>query len=402
MNLSLKGVLKGTGIITLANVAGAIFSFLFIPIVINKVGLDGYGSFVLYTTSMIVFQKLSNLQTWQISTKEGIDNDEVFFRFIGIDIVLGVIGGISYFVFFMLYYHSVEGQDSLLIGLFVASCIPVLSNSSLLAYFRNKEKFLQISIYLVCAPFLRLVILLNYNVENEIELVGIFLISEIIKCFILFHGYWGALKQFNLRGGYKSINNKKDVFWSWLSGISDLPVQAFDRLLIGALLGAEMAGVYHAIRRVGNVVTQFSAPVYQVIYQYFIRLNKNVIEQKILIRKITILLLLMNFTIVLLAFTLHDFWFEKFFEEVEVKWLVYGYLLCVSVVTALIYIHPLYMVKFGVKSNAITTLVFNVIFLFALCAFLNYISVEIMLFLVVCQMLLIVVYKILKVYNYDS
>lgn len=370
----LKKVIKAGVKLLSANIIVAGLSFLAMPLLVAKIGIDGFGEFVLYQTAIMLVFKLCNPQSWQAVSSiiygyELKDRFSVIQSAISIDIVctfLSILLGIFVYLFFCnwLNFLSID-----LINLILClAMLPCLQTGGLSSIYRLENRYFILAISDVSSASLKcLLIYLMSEGAGLTEVLAIYLISEVLKFSILLLPIFHQIIFFEMKKIKIIVPNLiKQIKWTWWGGIVDLPVNELDKLIVGYFLNMESVGLYQIIRRIGSIINIAASPLYQVLYPEAMKaaIEKNYMLIKSLIVKFSLMMFLCGALAFSFIYTTSSLW-QNFFSgelnEYSIQ-LILIYIVIQWGVIVFIHYHPIFTALNGVRANAILTMVLNLLF----------------------------------------
>lgn len=279
----LLSLASNSAILTGANVINALTMLFTIPLIIHHVSMAGYGVLVLIQAFSLIVTRFFDGQSWQVYIRAiGLGYDKLAALKVGLYLdglfFLGLllsIASVSHFV--QSWQNQVIPFD--ICALFVLS---ILNQSAFtwIGALRLEGKFFTLAMTTALPSIFRLLVLLLLSIiMSELSLRSIawvFALTELIRFFYTAICGWQLLRKHSIDSRKKTNSAWKAVqhftFWNWLMSLVDLPIQYLDSLLVGRFLSLELLGVYGTIKRIANVFSQLTSPLYQVIFPEFTRL----------------------------------------------------------------------------------------------------------------------------------
>lgn len=370
----LKKVIEASLKLLSANVIVAGLSFLAMPLLVAKIGIDGFGEFVLYQTAIMLAFKLCNPQSWQavssiIYRYELKDRLSVIQSALAIDIICSVLSiflGIIAYLFFSYWLNLLSVDFSNLI--LCLAILPCLQTGGLSSIYRLENRYFVLAISDVSsASFRCLLIYMMPEDASLTEALAIYVISEALKFLILLLPIFYRIIFFETKKIIKIVPSLiKQIKWTWWGGIVDIPTNELDKLIVGYFLNMESVGLYQIIRRIGSIINIAASPLYQVLYPEAMKaaLEKNHVLIKSLMVKFSLIMFLCGAIAFGFIYTTTSLWGQAFsgeLNEYSIQ-LVLTYIVIQWGVIIFIHYHPIFTALNGVKANAILTMALNLLF----------------------------------------
>lgn len=366
----MKVVLRNSALVTAANLGSAFAGFIFIPILVGKVGLGVYGQFVIALSLVTSIATLLDLQVWQPLTADLIANPtnhgtHVFSAFIS-EVCVVLVGTLVAFTVALCACFVGFCDWKVLKDILPLAITILLPTGSLLAYLRTTNRYDLTFLFVLVPPLLRILLFTTVKIVSLREVIVLYALSELTRIPFL---VWMLAKCVSGRSSWKMISLKR-VAWPWAAAVSDLPVTQLDRVIVGAALGVEMAAIYHVIKRIAQIFSQFAAPLNQVLYPELLRLLKNKDEReqiRIISRKIFLAIFSVGCIALAVSMASQDWWLHHFMPKLlPFKNVLHVYLFCQLIAISFVFIHPLILALIGNRTPAMLTLVTNACFVAAL------------------------------------
>lgn len=281
----IKKILKNFTLVASGNIIVSIFSIFILFFNVNNLGKDFFGLLAIFTTSIIIVDRLFTVDMWQQIIKFGNTyylkknynkfRDIYTFCFVN-EFILSILSFVTANIFLYIAFKIINFSiEYLTLGqIFSLSLIFRCSNSSI-GILRIFNKFNLITINQIFFSFITLLItfyfwLFNFKFEYYIYLYLIIFSFEHIFYNLISFTLWikkrkPSLFKINLNDKKLFLSVYKFSFSGWM--VSTLStIKNFDIHIIGFFFDIGSAGVYKFAASLASFSVKLSIPLQQVIF----------------------------------------------------------------------------------------------------------------------------------------
>lgn len=371
MYKSFLRVFTGNSVVQCSNLVVA-------SILITYIGLEWYGTFIIYQSYFYVLIALSrpNTSLSCVKFEVGNGNERKLYVSTSLDLM-------SPLIFLMLsplliaYFTNINYFD---LGIIIFASYFV-SNGTLLGVTRSAGRFGFITNIQIISSLLKVIFsyfFAAFFYSETLTPLNFFSGILFIDCIVWLLGYIlyiGILTPLIcISKFYSTFQDNMDFikfsFWGMLQSIIDLPVTQLDRLILSSTLGADAVGVYNLIKRIGSIVNQIVEPISVVMFPNFVSMLACGNYTAIIKTAKKTMFIVAVITIPISAFV---YLFFPFFDKllfasslIEYKELVILYILIQSLSLCFAWMNPLSNALGLMKENTIVLILANTVFTFNL------------------------------------
>jgi O-antigen/teichoic acid export membrane protein len=362
----------GTASVSAANLIIAI-------ILTNSKGIEYYGEFVFIQAIFLTYSVIFRPLTWQaiikyapVTTPESLINISL-----KIELLFSIIGAVFFNLFTYFFAEKYFGLET-----FILSIVFILiNNGTLIGFTRAKNSYYYVSFLIVISSISKVVIAITFSDEPLFVFFYMTLTEAVLWFLFLFYKYFqlNKIDDNRIYSSFNKVDFYKFSLWAMLHEILDLPVRHLDKIIVGGFLGNSAVGVLDLVKRISQVVAQFSVPLNAIVfpkYSYLIN-EKDFYAVKRISYLITAFLSLCSLFIVFVFYMIFDEVNEKLFSNqlLGYELIALGYLSIQLVAVVFVWVHPLSLIIMNMKSIAKIILIANSIYLLTLFLTLDYLGI---------------------------
>lgn len=309
------------------NSVTAVLSLVAFSVTARALGAAEYGILALIVTYARLIEQVVSFQSWQPVIKYGASlsgegQEQQRYALFKFGVLLDLLGSISAWVAgsaIALLCSGVLGWADATKTLIMCYCFVLLFRvgGTPIAILRLSGRFTALACYEVAVALLRLTLCAVGLLQGWglLYFTVVWAVAQALSSLVLvglaanelgWHGVAGVI-----RAPLHDVRNRFPGIWSFacssnLSLTIRSSAQQLDTLIVGALVGAEAAGLYHIAKRVGRLAQQVGVQVQAVLYPDVARLwaQGAVLEFKRAVLQVEILLAAFGvFLIVFFTFT---------------------------------------------------------------------------------------------------
>ncbi|PMO16613.1 oligosaccharide flippase family protein [Vibrio sp. 10N.222.54.F10] len=272
----LKRILIKSTPLLASSFLGAALTFFSAPLLINSLGLDGYGVYIALLALVQVVNVVFNIQTWQALINYWYQDKYIDKKYallskcIVVDSVSAGIGAVFFLITagHMADFLKISFDNELY---YMSALYIFFSQTSFsIGVFRLNDKFSLhaklISVFSILR-FVGVLIAVYFSFSPEGVLFIFLLIGIITNCVQFYIAC--RVSGFTLRT--MSINNTKVIgftrysLWVNMKVIADLPVTHLDKIIITTFLGTTYVGLYDILKKCSALIGLAASPIGQVV-----------------------------------------------------------------------------------------------------------------------------------------
>ncbi|MGI1970361.1 lipopolysaccharide biosynthesis protein [Shewanella baltica] len=392
------------------NAFNAIINMFLIFYISRVYGLDFYGEFVIYQTTIMIAYVVTKINVWQSFVHKYYffkNNSHVIKMHFGFDSFFSIISLVISFPIVAIIYDPV-------LALISSLYIVFYSNGFIVGLWRAKNKFNYYAIALNVCALLKLFVVFLIFFESAHEFVMFFFLCDILVWLSIWCGELILNKKniFSKPLYYillfnRALKNGKEVrfiFGCYLSSLIDLPVSQLDKLILALFVSPYYVGVYSLIRKVCQLISTVTEPVTHVLYSEY---NKLLMLGRI--KKVTLISKIFSFSIIFIGGILLLFvngTFNYFNDEFlknqlyEQKGLLLLGLAIQVIGLSFSWLNPLVLAIGAVKKSNYIALIANILYLGTLYFGTMFFGINAAFFALLLQYFIVAYLKYMVFYSY--
>lgn len=403
----IKFLKRGFAVLS-GNLSISISNFIISGILISKNGLKSYGLFVVLQSCYLIWMTVSKPVTWQTIVKfaPSLDLKILVKESIKIEII-GALASTTLIITTLAIakQYNTWISDYLLVALVILCGSLITNNGTLLGYLRASGNFSTVANIQIASAILK--VLTSLKLSHDIQL---YFITTVLIDIVL----WGIAVAHTIHKHKPLITEKpnhnysfssllKFSYWGTFHAVLDLPVTQLDKILISSLIGLEATGVLDIIKKLSQVVGQFAAPIYQVIFPEYTKLLYEHKTTKLLklSANLSILILACGIAVVTCTYLTFNLINSYAFSDE-----LYGYkrelilyLSIQSLALCFIWVHPLSISLGKMKQTAYILIASNTLYLGTIYLFAKQYSIDAVIFAFTLQSSTLIAAKLYIILN---
>ncbi|WP_270669787.1 MULTISPECIES: lipopolysaccharide biosynthesis protein [unclassified Aeromonas] len=287
----------------------------------NKIGLSGFGVFIICQTSYTLVEQIFNIRGWQHYISSKINDLDSLRLLFGINNVINILAFISSLAALgLLYFNKWISIDDAMYCLIYISLILFRNYDSAYVALRNAERYGVLSSLNVLLAVTRLALTYGLSLYDSLTLVKVIYIYVATEACYYFLMNFFSIK---MAGNYICFirHHSRDIiingFKLNLSTIFDLPVSTLDTYIVQYYFGSESLGLYKLVKKYISILGRVVSPLNQVLFPEIVKSDSES-QKKIMFRTIIITLsvcLILSIFLYVAIFTLK----LSFFDSIRIS-----------------------------------------------------------------------------------
>ncbi|WP_458718246.1 lipopolysaccharide biosynthesis protein [Pseudomonas gregormendelii] len=265
--------LKKASGLSLLNLSTAAVSLIWIPVLINFLGIESYGGFVLATTIASILYSLLYINSWQWLLIKYKDNhfQSTNIALISDFIFTGISIGIALQIDNLNLHYNFLSEEQLPILKSYLIGFSISHVSIYTALFRSKEKFNEPAIIALLSEMVRAAIIVTTCTVTEDKASALTMLGYTLWLFGMPHAIANIYcilksKSLNSITKFDFISYFKYNCYLHPKNMSDLLINHFDKIIITINQGPAALAIYDLLKKLGYAVSKLLSPVYPIVF----------------------------------------------------------------------------------------------------------------------------------------
>lgn len=281
----LSNILKKSSPLLASNLFSAIMTLISAPLLLNSLGLDGYGVYVALFSVIQIVNAIFNIQSWQALVnywyRDGYKNkkDALLKKCISVDFFSALLGALVILLTLKPVIDLIGLDVDLRNELYITSIAYVFfsQTSFSIGVFRCLDKFSLHAKLISLFSLFRLIaviiaVFLEFTPQNAL------IISLVMVIFLNIVQFFVAFKLINfsflkIKRPYEKVEGfTKYSIWVNLKVVADLPITHLDKVIVTTFLGSASLALYDLLKKCSSLIGMVASPIGQVVLPYLTNL----------------------------------------------------------------------------------------------------------------------------------